>query len=804
MSAGLLWTIVGSVAAILAVGVAIWQLRLQIQDRRDRERIQTATESSLSPAYMVGGLPVSVPLGRLPTEVRGRDALLDELHRPLAHRLGRPRVWVLAGMGGLGKSTVALSVAKTARARGWQVWWVTATDSTSLLGGMLEILGLLGAPESVTRPVREASPTAPERAWEFLNGSHSAGRRWLLVFDNADNPAVLAAPGQASPADGTGWLRSDPAGMVLVTTRNKDLRTWGSHVVFRELSALDETTAAQVLTDLAPGINDPAGHEARELGHRLGGLPLALHLAGSYLASPFARWRSFISYAQALDGAGFPSALADLDDPGSQTRAAIQQTWELSLDGVATDGRPQARPLLFTLSCYAPDTPIPAALLRPDLLLDVLSPSPRHSDGGVENEPHRLLRDGLHALSTVGLIDTATSDQTGDRVIAVHRVVADVNRARLLTTARSELYVAGKAAVNLLLAACKELDDRRPTDWPSWRRLVPHATALLGWLAAQLDAAELTDLVSVSAGTVDALCRSGNPAAAAKLARSSATAAGRLGDDHPASLLARHTVATVVAQQGRNNEAERLFRQVLADRQRVLGGDHPQTLDTCQGLARVIGLRDKPAEAEQLLSSTLAHRRQLLGEDHRDTLVARHSLAWAVGMQGRNGEAEQLFRQVLTDRQRILGDDHRDTLATCHRLGWVIARQGRYGEAEQLFRQVLTDRRQVLGDDHPDTLASLQRLAWVLAGEHRDGEAEQLYRQVLVGQQRVLGNEHPAILSTRHKLASVIAEQGRWSEAEQLLRQVLADQQRVLGDGHHATIATHDAYAKVSAQLNFS
>ena len=45
-----------------------------------------------------------------------------------------------------------------------------------------------------TVPVREGTPTAPARAWEFLNGNHAIGRRWLLVFDGADNPAVLAGP----------------------------------------------------------------------------------------------------------------------------------------------------------------------------------------------------------------------------------------------------------------------------------------------------------------------------------------------------------------------------------------------------------------------------------------------------------------------------------------------------------------------------------------------------------------------------------------------------------------------------------
>ncbi len=96
-------------------------------------------------------LPVAAPFGRLPAEVRGRDGLLAELRRPLS-RMPRQagRTWVLAGMGGLGKSTVALAVARVARARGWRVWWVTAADAASLTGGMLEVLRELGAPDAVT------------------------------------------------------------------------------------------------------------------------------------------------------------------------------------------------------------------------------------------------------------------------------------------------------------------------------------------------------------------------------------------------------------------------------------------------------------------------------------------------------------------------------------------------------------------------------------------------------------------------------------------------------------------------------
>lgn len=135
---------------------------------------------------------------------------------------------------------------------------------------------------------------------------------------------------------------------------------------------MHDLSAGQVLTGLAPEIADADDKQARARGRRLGGLPLALHLAGSYLASPFARWHAFDDYRRALDTVELPSALAKLDDSATDSRAAIQQTRELSLDALASAGCPRARPLLL-LSCYAPATPIPAVLLQHGPLAD-LSP----------------------------------------------------------------------------------------------------------------------------------------------------------------------------------------------------------------------------------------------------------------------------------------------------------------------------------------------------------------------------------------------------------------------------------------------
>jgi hypothetical protein len=73
-------------------------------------------------------------------------------------------------------------------ALGVGTWWVNAADPVSLRGGVLEILRLLDAPAAVQREVQDGAATAADRFWSFLGGG---ARRGVLVFDNADVPAVL-------------------------------------------------------------------------------------------------------------------------------------------------------------------------------------------------------------------------------------------------------------------------------------------------------------------------------------------------------------------------------------------------------------------------------------------------------------------------------------------------------------------------------------------------------------------------------------------------------------------------------------
>jgi tetratricopeptide (TPR) repeat protein len=720
----------------------------------------------------VVGASVGVPLGRLPGEVRGREPVLAWLREQRG-------LVVLTGMGGVGKSTVAAELARLEQAER-RVWWVSAADASSLVAGLVTVARLLGATDADLRALANQAGDGPDRLWALLD---RASPGWLLVLDNADQPDVLAARA-ALVADGTGWARAHRGGLVLVTSRQAERETWGRRAQIRRLTTLSEPEAARVLLDLAPA----AGNETRagSLGRRLGGLPLALHLAGTYLSSGISRWSSFAEYQRALDleqaGARLLAPDPDVDGAGDP-RATVMRTWELSLDDLARLGLPHARAVLRLLSCFAPAVPIPLELLDPALMVDLLAATPAEPG----EETGRRVEQALRGLARLGLVDAVA----GRRAVLVHPVIADTNRAHLLTPATSspDPAIVWRTAARLLASAIGPLDWVRAKDWPRVCGLIPHLRVLLRASNARLDGEHLASLIEACRRVILAYGWGGARPDAAELLQSAPWHASELGEDQSAILVGRHRHAFVIGRPDRWAEAESMFRDVYEARRRSLGDDHPETLVARHNLARMVIYQDAK-EAEADLREVLAAQRRVYGDSHPDVLVARANVALAMAKQGRWPEVEATFRAVLDAERRLLPDDHPAMLIACHHIAWAIANQGRWPEAEATFRSVLEAKRRVFGDGYSSTLATRHELAWTVAEQGRWTEAEAGFRELLYAKRRALGDDHPDTLATRHNLAWAMASQGRWPEADAAFRDVLDAKRRVLGDDNPITLTT--------------
>ncbi|MEU8797519.1 tetratricopeptide repeat protein [Spirillospora sp. NPDC048819] len=641
-------------------------------------------------------------------ELRGRHGLLEELVT-LARRPGDGPA-VLVGEGGAGKSTLAAALAE--QAQGWDrhVWWVSAAEPTGFAMGLAGVARELGGTHADMDSIVKGAVDAPDRFWRLLE---NAPREWLLVLDGADDPWVLAVvDSSAGVQDRLGWVRTSRRGLVVVTSRETDPRMWEGARLFT-VGHLGMADAAQVLRDLAPEAGGE--REARALAHRLDGLPLALHLAGTYLRSGVEQKPSFAAYDHNL---------------GNVEGSTVARTAEISLDGLARHGIPHARKLLRLASCYAP-TSIPTHLLA-----------------------MTGLEEAVVGLRDVGLI------QRDFAAVTLHPVVAAANRADLQGP---DVW---HTAVESLVGALGKLRFDLPDHWPRYRLLAQHLLQLLATAGEHVDREHLALLVDAAADAAEAFNCSGAGTAASTLCRTTLARSAALGKEHPAVLRARHQLAWAVADGGDPAQAEAIYRDVLDVRVRLLGDSHPDTLASRHEFAWIATCLGRWAEAEQRYRDALRDKLTYLGPDAPATLTTRHELACAIARQGRLDAALSAFRDILRDRQRVLGDDHRQTLQTRHELAWITAKRGDWEKAEAMYRHLLDLRQQVLESDHPDVLLTQHELAWTIACQGRRTEAESLYRHVLDRRSRTLGSDHPDTETTRWTLSEL--RQGRIAHASHL------------------------------------
>jgi serine/threonine protein kinase len=238
---------------------------------------------------------------------------------------------------------------------------------------------------------------------------------------------------------------------------------------------------------------------------------------------------------------------------------------------------------------------------------------------------------------------------------------------------------------------------------------------------------------------------------------------------------------------GKYKEAEFLYNRLFEKVRRERGENYVRLYPfaVCN-LARVYADQGRYDEAERLFCKTL----ETAGWDaeSRWRLVYTSDLADMYRDQGRYGQAEQLLAKTLAAERRVLGDGHKLTLKCMYALGRVYTAQKCYEDAKSLLYEGLKFGRDLLRERHPATLRFVNALAVLHTKQGNYAEAEMFFNEALKGRQRELGDDHPETLESKNDLAVLYKERGRYEEAEKLLLEALEGRRLKLGDEHPHTI----------------
>ncbi|MFI9329006.1 FxSxx-COOH system tetratricopeptide repeat protein [Kitasatospora sp. NPDC052868] len=556
------------------------------------------------------------------------------------------------GLGGIGKTTLALHYAHRHRDRYTLVWWINA-ESPARIEQSLAALTMQLYP-AWADAASEQARTAWATTW--LHCHHG----WLLVFDNAEDPADLRPY--------TGALAG---GHHLITTRRAT--GWPRTTPTRPLGTLAPEEAAHLLCAHALGDTEPTPDElqdARLLAADLGHLPLALDQAGAYLVQhPTV---TLDSYRRTLD-----TKLAKAAD-GVDPERTIATIWTQTLTALE-DRSPLAITVLNTLAWLAPDD-IPLALLR-------------------HLGPEEQLAEALGLLRTYSMV-TLTRDTVG-----VHRLVQTVLRKQPGHPGRLD----AEHALDTALDALPEPPDLAPA--PDWDLLIPHLTAL----ADTTPSDHHEDRAGLHYDTAaQYLYRQGHDARTIPLRLAHLRQCElMLGGLHHYSLSARNNLGAAHRAAGDLERATSLYVTTLAQSEEVLGHTHPDTLMSRNNLAAAYQQAGDLERATSLYVTTLAQSEEVLGHTHPDTLLSRNNLAAAYQQAGDLERAIALHVTTLAQREHVLGHTHPDTLMSRNNLASTYASAGDPERAVPLLETTLAQCEQVLGHTHPQTVTTRNNLDFI-------------------------------------------------------------------------------------------
>jgi tetratricopeptide (TPR) repeat protein len=683
----------------------------------------------------------------------GRDQFLAELQARLQAPNVAARRVALIGLGGVGKTSVAVEYVYRYHADYELVWWVNGAQPTSLLADLAILATKLGL---ATDAPLEAQ-VAALRDWLERH------RRWLLVLDNVEGPQQVAEV-----------LPRSAIGQVVITSRAGV--GWETLASVLPVEVLAPADAAGLLLARVGETGPAAETAATRLAATLGGLPLALEQAGAYVAATGTV--TLTGYAEL-----FATRELELLKRGQPLgyQHTVATTWSLLLQRLR-EAEPAAVDLLTLASFLAPDDlPQPLLTAHADLVPEPVA--------ATTADP-LALADAVAALRQFSLV----------RVVAdglyVHRLLQTVVRAALDADA-GRAWAA--AAIRLVRASFPDRSNE-VGNWPECQRLLPHVLAVAGHgQRLEVEVEAWLWLLNQAAGY---LWGRGQYRQALTLDEQTVTGRQRvLGYDHLDTLRSMHNLATTRQELGDFQGARELHEQTLAARQRVLGTDHPDTLWSMNNLAETYRDLGDLQGARELQKQTLAARRRVLGANHPDTLTSMHNLATTRQELGDLDGARELHEQTLAAYQRVLGTDHPDTLRSMNNLAETYRDLGDLQAAHELHEQTLTARRRVLGADHPDALGSMDSVAETYRDLGDLQAALELHEQTLAGRQRVLGPDHPETLVSMDSVAEIRRALGDLQAARELHEQTLAARRRVLGTDHPDTLRSMNSLARIQRRL---
>ncbi|KAI0506703.1 hypothetical protein F5B22DRAFT_440722 [Xylaria bambusicola] len=569
-----------------------------------------------------------------------RTREINEMRKALASD-GSRRVVVLHGLGGIGKTQIAIVYAKRYRDEYSAIFWLNIKDETSIRQSFTKVAGqiLLQHPNASHLRALDLQQDQEKvveavKAWLSLPGN----TRWLLVYDNYDNPK-LSNDINDRGINISRFIPEAYQGSIIVTTRLLQVDL-GHQVQVKKLESLHDSLKILATTSGRDGLDTDIG--AKRLIEELDGLPLALATAGAYLRRVPIGLANYLR----LYKESWLRVHTDTPNLGSYQDRTLCSTWQLSYVQVQKQ-HPLAAHLLRWWAYFSNE----------DIWFELLQTD--NTDGPVwihELADELNFNQAIGALHNYGFVEPyiSASDSVGSRGYSMHACVHSWTVSVLNKDPEDSL---ARATVTCVAAKVPSQDEHQ--FWSFQNRLLSHAECCV----MRLDSDDGIEWAFHSLGN---LFRSQG-----KLAEAEAMYIRALqgyekawGPEHPSTLDTVNNLGLLYKDQSKLAKAEAMYIRALQGYEKAWGPEHPSTLDIVNNLGVLYKNQGKLAEAEAMYIRALQGYQKAIGPQnivrYRPAIGTSYNLGSLLYTQGKQNEAKSLLRQVHVNLEALLGPLHKD------------------------------------------------------------------------------------------------------------------------------------------------
>ncbi|MEU8483774.1 FxSxx-COOH system tetratricopeptide repeat protein [Streptomyces sp. NPDC048641] len=716
----------------------------EVPDTGNEERVEEVSGLQSTQAGSRGDALQKPPpvWGNVPPRNRaftGRVQLLEDLHRRLQEGTTAVLPEALQGMGGVGKSQLAVEYVYRHLHEYQVVWWIPAEQTQQIRQALVNLASRLG----LSVGSGEANTAVPAVIEALRIGEPF--KNWLLIFDNAEDPESVR---EFFPTNGPG--------RILVTSRNAQ---WSSSARPLEVDVFTREESRSLLQMRAPNLDDAT---ADRLAETLGDLPLGIEQAAVWLAEtgmPADEYlRMFEQQANELM----------LSDPPVDYPLSVAAAWNVSLDRLRKN-HPAALQLLQVCAFFAPE-PISRRLLTG--VRD--APVPPELNAAL-SDPIRLGR-AIREINRYALARINHNTNT----IQLHRLVQRV----LITQMSEPLKSQMRGGAHRLLAKYDPDEPAASHQWKQYGDLLPH---VLNSRAVESKDPWVRQLVL---NEIQYMFSWGDHQGSLDLAREAYTTWREAdGDTAEHVLNAAKLYTNALRILGRYSEAYELDQRTLAGMTEVLGPEHESTIDITSMVAWDLRLRGDFQAALELDKHAYETCERLFGPNDPATLVTAHRHALNLRCIGHFRAALALDRMTHSRKAEELGENAASTLGTMASVTFDLQEGGEYLAARDQARDVEERFRNTLGDTHPNTISAIRVLSVAerRAGQH-DLALELSSRALLMFRTRY-GSLYPQTVNALASHAIDVRHSGDLARALELGQEGYEGYEALLGPRHPHSVA---------------